>query len=222
MIEITAKKQYGDKVVLDVGKLTFEEGKAYALIGANGSGKSTLLKIIGNQLKAEGERVVSKELTIGYMPQQSYAFAMSVKRNIMLPVKAMDKKKRRYKLNALTNDLGLRGLLHKNAVKLSGGETQRMALARTLMVRCGLLLLDEPTAALDVGQAKAVIELLNKEVKENGVTLIFATHSLKQAELLADEALFLCGGKLMERGNPSEILKNPKSEELREFIGFSV
>lgn len=221
MIKITAKKQYGDRTVLNVNGLTFERGKAYALVGANGSGKSTLLKVIDSQLKADGEKNIPKFMTVGYMPQSSYAFSISVKRNILLPLKFYQRRNLRRRFDNLVETLELKGLLKKNAAKLSGGETQRMALARTLMVRADLLLLDEPTAAMDVEQAQAVLKLLKQEVREYHTTLIFATHSLKQAEELADEVLFMSNGVVVERGAPSDVLHNPLYNETKTFIGFN-
>lgn len=220
MIEITAIKKYGNKTVLDVESLMFEFGKSYALIGANGSGKSTLLKIIDNQLKAKGT-VDIKNKKVAYMPQNSYAFSMSVKQNILLPIKLTNIKQNKNRIQHLTKALDLTELLGKNAAKLSGGETQRMALARTLMVSADILLLDEPTAAMDVEQAKSVIDLLKSHSDKYKTTLIFATHSMNQAELLADEVLFLSNGKIAERGIPERVLHNPQSAELKAFISFN-
>lgn len=207
---------------MDVANLTFEEGGRYALIGANGSGKSTLLKIIDGQLGADvGQNIDKKQYKVAYMPQQSYAFSMSVKRNILLPAAVADRENAKERMQGLVSALGLKSLLYKNAARLSGGETQRMALARTLMVDCKVLLLDEPTAAMDVEQAKAVLELLKVETEKRGLTLIFATHSLKQAEELADEILFMANGVVVERGTPEKLLHSPVYSQTKAFIGFN-
>lgn len=222
MIELTAKKTYGDRVVLDVEKLSFEEGRRYALIGANGSGKSTLLSILAAQTKPdEGGAIVLDGARVAYMPQSSFAFDMSVRNNVLLSSDFGTRKERGFCADMLIKSLGLWSLRKKNAAKLSGGETQRMALARTLMVKCDLLLLDEPTAALDVEQAKSAVELLKRETEYRKNTLIFATHSLRQAELLADEVLFLKDGKVLERGTPQMLLENASTEELRAFLAFN-
>lgn len=220
MINISAKKTYGDKVALDIENLTIKSGKAIALIGANGSGKSTLLKILDRQIAFEGD--ITGLSKIAYMPQNSYAFAMSVKRNILLPIPLRDRKAFDFRLDFLVEKLSLKNLLGKNATLLSGGETQKMALARTLMAPCDTLLLDEPTSALDVEQAKCVIALLKRDAAERDLTLIFATHSLKQAELLADEAIFLVDGKIVERGCPKTIFSQPQTLELADFISFNL
>lgn len=220
MINISAKKTYGNKLALDINSLTFEQGKAYALIGANGSGKSTLLKILARQIEFDGK--IDGLSKVAYMPQNSYAFSMSVKQNILLPIPLRDRKAYQFRLDFLVEKLSLKALLGKNAVLLSGGETQRMALARTLMTECDTLLLDEPTSALDVEQAKLALSLLKSELADRSFTLIFATHSLKQAELLADEAIFLHDGKALEQGCPKTIFAQPKTSELAEFISFNL
>jgi ABC-type multidrug transport system, ATPase component len=155
------------------------------------------------------------------MPQSSYAFSMSVKSNILLSQTFSDRNEKRARMDELVTALGLKGLLRKNAAKLSGGETQRMALARTLLTQSDILLLDEPTAAMDVEQAQAVIKLLKKEVVEKRLTLIFATHSLKQAEELADEVLYMSNGVVVERGTPKDTLHNPVYGETKAFVSFN-
>lgn len=218
MINISAIKSFDKKTVLEILNISLEENKCYALMGANGSGKSTLLKIIDRQLKSDnGAR--TENVKVGYMPQSSYAFSMSVKRNILLPLKWSERKRYSKKADYLIKELGLEKYGKKNATRLSGGETQRMAFCRALLVPCDLLLLDEPTSAMDVEQARTVINLLKQEKKDR--TVIFATHSIKQAEELADEVLFLYNGKLIERGEPSQILRNPKTNEIRDFISYN-
>lgn len=223
MIKINANKKYGDRVVLDVD-LEFEEGKRYALIGANGSGKSTLLKILDGQLKAKGEKQLNGADNVGYMPQNSYAFSMSLKSNVFLAcpdASRFDRKTRIYyndRCFELIDKMGLWKLRYKNAAKLSGGETQRMALCRTLVMKHDMLLLDEPTSAMDVAAAVIAENVIEEYCKTFAPTVIFATHSLKQAARLADEVLFLHDGKVIERGIPDEILTNPQSEDLKTFL----
>ncbi len=222
MILITCKKTYGDRVVLDVD-FTFEEGKKYALIGANGSGKSTLLQIIDGQLKPDHNSKIDgvENAKICYMPQSSYAFDMSLKSNVFLGCPARFKECDRVFYNnrvfKLIDDMGLWKLRFKNAAKLSGGETQRMALCRTLVQKHDILLLDEPTSAMDISATSIAESVLSSYTDEYSPTLIFATHSLKQAERIADTIIFLKDGKIVEYGT-SEILENPSSDELKEFL----
>lgn len=196
MITINVQKKYGERLVLDIQDLTFKRGVNYALVGANGSGKSTLLKIIDNQIKADGT-IEKEKLIVSYMPQKSYAFNLSVINNILLPVKAQDRKTMYEKAIELIAALGLSHLTKKNASHLSGGETQRMALARTLMLPSDLLLLDEPTAAMDIGSSIIARDVINK-YKNNQSSFILATHSINEAIALADYILYMENGKIVE------------------------
>ena len=216
MLNLSCKKTYDGKVVLDVGGLIFEKGKRYAVIGSNGSGKTTMLKIIGGVIKPDKNAIFETDFpsggnTICYMSQTSYAFDMSLKRNVYVACPDLPRLKCRdtrlyYKnrCNDLIRDMGLWELKNKNALKLSGGETQRMALCRVFADKHEILLLDE--------------NMLDNYCAEFSPTVIFATHSVNQALRLADEVLFLCNGILTERGNPRAILLNPKSEKLKSFL----
>lgn len=220
MISISAKIQYADRVVLDVDNLQFDDGKRYAIIGANGSGKSTLLKLLDKQIRLnkDGARKVEKDCIVGYMPQQSIAFDMSVLKNVLIANRMLNRKLAKKCALDYINALDLSKLKRKNASRLSGGESQRVALARTLMMRSNVILLDEPTAALDVEQAKAVIALLKSETEYYKSTLIFATHSLKQAQELADKIIFLCDGKVEEICDAYSFLTTKHCQKLEEFI----
>ena len=114
--------------------------------------------------------------------------------------------------------MGLWELKNKNALKLSGGETQRMALCRVFADKHEVLLLDEPTSAMDVAATAVAENMLDNYCAEFSPIVIFATHSVIQALSLADEVLFLSNGILTERGDPREILLNPKTEKLKLFL----
>ncbi|MDR2634956.1 MAG: ABC transporter ATP-binding protein [Clostridiales bacterium] len=197
------KKKYGDRTVLDIESLNFANGKSYALVGANGSGKSTLLKILaGIERPTDGVVKFTAGVKIAYMPQRSVGFKIGTAANLRLV--CGDKAR----IDASLESFGLTELRRKNASKLSGGETQRLALARTLLVPFNLLLLDEPTAAMDINSAVAATEEIRKAVKNAGAAFIFSTHSLPQAKELSDFIVFLDGGKVAET-IPSE---SPLSE----------
>ena len=105
--------------------------------------------------------------------------------------------------------MGLWNLRHKNAKKLSGGETQRMALCRVLVARHKVLLPDEPTSAMDVEATAVAEKVLDGYYSSYSPTIIFATHSIKQAERIADYVLFLHDGKLVEYGAPKDLFGSP-------------
>lgn len=155
-------KTYGGRTVLDMPETELEHGASYAVIGANGSGKSTLARILAGVEKPDGGKTVISGITVGYMPQKSYAFRMTVMRNLL--VGANDEERARY----LMRKLGIEHLASEPAHKLSGGETARMALARLLMRDRQLLIVDEPTAAMDM-ESVTLAERLLAEYREKPV-----------------------------------------------------
>ncbi len=230
MIELTVKKHYGERTVLDINSLTFEEHKRYAIVGANGSGKTTLLKIIGNLEKADKGYDIDKifELNkkdICYMPQSSFAFSMSLTRNVFLACPDLPRIKNKNtrvfyndRCHKLIYDMGLWKLRYKNAAKLSGGETQRMAMCRALVAKHDILLLDEPTSSMDVSATAIAEKVLEQYCAEFHPTVIFATHSIRQAIRFADEVIFMSEGKVVERGASNTLFDNPQSDELKAFL----
>ena len=207
-------KTYEGRQVLDFPGMELQPGKIYAIIGANGSGKSTFAKILAGILLADrrGKRTQAK--TIGYMPQKNYAFRMSTKANILLNGKD------EAQANALMDAIQIRHLENKRADKLSGGETARMALTRLMMGRYDLVILDEPTAAMDMETTLLSEELITKYVRETGCALILVTHSLQQARRIADEIWFFHKGKLWETGPKENVLDQPTREETKTFLEF--
>jgi len=207
-------KTYEKRVVLDFPGIELEPGKIYAIIGANGSGKSTFAKILAGIVPADKKGKLTEGCTIGYMPQKNYAFRMSTYKNILLNGKE-------YKLaNKLMEDLQLSHLSAKRADRLSGGETARMALARLMMKSYDLVILDEPTAAMDMETTLLSEELIADYVKRTDCALILVTHSLQQARRLAHEVLYFHKGQLLEQGNAAAVLNAPQKEETQKFLDF--
>ena len=212
MIELKVKKTYGEKLALDL-ECSFEEGKIYAIIGNNGSGKSTLLNVLAKQVRYEG--IVNAPKGVVYMTQSAYNFDFSVKRNILLFTSKKDAQKVK-EAERMIEAIGLGALAKKNANRLSGGEGQKTALLRTLMQESKLLLLDEPTSSMDISSAKIAEELIKDYRARTNCTVFIVTHSVLQAETIADEILFLDGGKILERGK--DITKSPSTPELQLFL----
>lgn len=207
-------KTYKGRTVLSWPGFEFEPGKIYAVIGANGSGKSTLAKVLTGTVPSDGRVKVSESFTIGYMPQRSYAFRMSTRKNVTLNGKDSEK------AAALMNRLGLTELEKQPARRLSGGETARMALARLLMGSYEMLILDEPTAAMDMENTAAAESLIRDYVKEHGCAALLITHSISQAGRMADEVVFLSSGEPAETGPASEVLSKPKDPRTAGFLDF--
>ena len=208
-------KTYEGRRVLDFPGTELEKGKIYCIIGANGSGKSTFAKLLSGVLAADGRgKTLDGSISVGYMPQKNYAFRMKVRSNILLG------KKDEQKAQALMQALQIDHLADKRADHLSGGETARMALARLMMKKYDLVILDEPTAAMDVATTGLAEEEIRRYVQETDCALVLVTHSLRQAQRLADEVLFFHEGRLMESGKAERMLVNPEKPETRQFLDF--
>ena len=205
-------KTYDGVKVLDFPGLALQSGKIYAILGANGSGKSTFAKIAAGILPADRKCHVSG--SVGYLPQKPYAFRMTVKKNILLTGGSLEN------AGKLMAALSLTALEDKRADRLSGGETARMALARLMMQSYDLVILDEPTAAMDMETTSAAEELILKYTKETGCILILVTHSLQQARRVADEAIFFYKGRLLETGGAAQLLYRPIRPETMRFLEF--
>lgn len=223
MIEISASKTYGDRKVLDVERLALEPATVYAVIGSNGSGKSTLLQILAGTLRFDGKinfGNIRRDET-GYMPQKSFAFDMSVIRNLTLTHMAKERSLYRRKAVRLLEELDLIHLKRKNAARLSGGETQRLALARLMMTQYRLLLLDEPTASMDINSTVLCEKVLKNYCEKWSPTVVIATHSMQQARRIADYVVFMDNGVPCEINTPEEIFSNPHDERTKEFLRFN-
>ena len=206
-------KHYERRKVLDFPGAELEPGKIYAVIGANGSGKSTFAKILAGTVPAD-KKEKHCEATVGYMPQKNYAFRMSTEKNILLGCKDSARAKK------LMEALSLSHLADKPAHKLSGGETARMALCRLMMKSFELVILDEPTAAMDMETTMLSEKLICQYVKETGCALVLVTHSLQQARRIADEVMYFHKGMLLEKGSADSLLYKPEKPETKQFLDF--
>ena len=197
MIIPPIKKTYAGQVVLDLPEMELPEGSIVVVRGTNGSGKSTFAKILAGIESADDKKKILENRTIGYMSQHTLAFSLSVRNNLM---QNADPKRSRAENEAradlLLEQIGLAENARKNAKKLSGGQIQRMGLARILMKTYDVLILDEPTASMDRDAYPLAEDLIRTYQKETGGILILITHSEDQAKRMADSFLFLQDGKL--------------------------
>lgn len=207
-------KTYDGIKVLDFPGMELKPGDIYAVIGANGSGKSTFAKILAGVLKADRKGTLLDASSVGYMPQKNYAFRMTTKANILL--KGRDEAR----ANELMDAIQIRHLENKRADRLSGGETARMALARLMMKSYDAVILDEPTAAMDMETTSLSENLIKQYVRDTGCTLILVTHSLQQARRIADDVLYFHKGILLESGPKETVLYEPAKAETKQFLEF--
>jgi len=222
------RKAYGDRVVLDIDDLHLKSGCSYALVGPNGSGKSTLCKVLSGVIDqtsgfvdVEGE-VQRDELLVGYMPQKSYVFGFSVFKNVALALSAcgLPKDEIDRRVSEALAAVGMSAFSQERGSGLSGGEAQRVALARMLVRDQDVLLLDEPTASMDIAGTLLVEEALAHYRERTGCLLVVATHAPSQAHRIAEQAVMLSGGRVVEFGSTQRVLSRPESEEGRAFLSY--
>ena len=207
-------KTYEGRRVLNFPGMEVEKGKIYAVIGANGSGKSTFSKILTGILPADRKGKYMDATTVGYMAQKNYAFRMRTKDNILLNGKDVARAEK------LMEAIQIQHLADKRADKLSGGETARMALVRLMMKKYELVILDEPTAAMDMETTLLSEKIITEYVHETGCAMVLVTHSLQQARRIADEVLYFHKGELLEFGPKEAILDHPAKAETKQFLEF--
>ncbi|MFI0941424.1 amino acid ABC transporter ATP-binding protein [Streptomyces sp. NPDC021020] len=229
------RKTYGPAVVLrDVG-LDVPAHSVTALIGASGSGKSTLLRcanlleeVDDGAVFLDGEEITDPRADqdavrrrIGVVFQAYNLFPhMTVLDNVTLAprrVHGVPRDRAEAEARELLDRLGLAGRAGEYPDRLSGGQQQRVAIARAVATRPRLLLLDEITAALDpelVGEVLAVI----RDLKEEGMTMLIATHEMAFARDVADQVCFLDAGVVLERGSPERVFGAPAEQRTRDFL----
>jgi len=203
---------------LRVPRFLAEPGTLLAVLGPSGSGKSTLLMLLAGLVPPDAGEVKRKGRAV-YLDQQPYVLERSVLENAAfgLRLKGVPRAKAKEKALFWLSRVGLEALAPRPARGLSGGERVRLALARALAVEPESLLLDEPTANLDPANV-ARIEALVREEKARGRAVVLVTHNLFQARRLADRALFLLEGQVVEEGPAPAFFEAPKDPRTRAFL----
>ena len=233
---INLRKSYGAELVLENISVALAEHEVKVLIGASGSGKSTLLRTInlleriddgqilldGQDITAVGINPDSVRAQIGSVFQSFNLFPhLNVLQNITLaPRKVHGVAKEEAEANAmeLLKRFDLADKAKQYPDLLSGGQQQRVAILRALITKPKVLLLDEVTSALDPILIAEVLSLI-AELKAAGMTMMIATHEMGFAKRVADHVLFLHHGMILEAGIPADILENPRTQELTDFLG---
>ena len=233
------KKSFGDNVVLDGIDLTVNAGETLVVIGPSGSGKSTLLRCVnllepvdcgriffeGEEITGKGVKVPAIRQRIGIVFQQFNLFPhLRVLDNLTLAARRVGKvpnKEAEQRARELLAQVGLGEKARSYPHQLSGGQQQRVAIARALMMRPHVLLFDEVTSALDpelVGEVLVVMRDLAREV----MTMLVVTHEMQFARDVGDRLIFMDEGKIVEQGNPLDVLDRPKAERTRRFLRRSL
>ena len=214
----------GGRAVLAGVDLTVTPGSWTAVVGPNGAGKSTLLRALAGLVRRDGSvRLDGRELSdlaprerarqVGYSPQvpvlpdgvtvaEYVLLGRTPYRSLLAAPTAADRDAVREAMHRLDLD----DLVHRTLSTLSGGERQRAVLARALAQAPRLILLDEPTAALDLGHAQQVLEVVDRLRTEDGLTVVSTLHDLALATQYADRVALLAGGRLMAAGRPEQVV----------------
>lgn len=204
------------------------KGEYCMLLGESGAGKSLILEMIAGlvtpssgEIFLQGEVITRKriqERNIGLVFQDYAVFPhLSVRENIAYPLKGKSSPKDKNNLiQRMTEKLRIDHLLHRRPLTLSGGELQRVALARTLVLEPAVLLLDEPLSSLDP-KLKTNLRTLLKQLHQEGQTILHVTHDLQEALFLADKVVVIEQGTINREGTPKEIFHHPGSEFLDHF-----
>jgi polar amino acid transport system ATP-binding protein len=229
------RKSYGSDLVISDISLQLEKHQVKVLIGASGSGKSTLLRCINlleeiddGQIILDGEDISAVDVnpdnvraSIGSVFQSFNLFPhLTVLQNITLAprlVHGSSKVEAIRDAMQLLERFGLAEKAYRYPDLLSGGQQQRVAILRAIICKPKLLLLDEVTSALDPVLIAEVLSLIS-ELKNEGMTMLIATHEMGFAKKVADEVLFLKDGAIIESGAPAQILEKPQSPELKAFL----
>jgi len=229
------RKSFGDHVALDGVTLSIPELRTVALLGPSGGGKSTLLRIIAGlevpdsgslqldneAVRSDAEYLLRYRRSIGIVFQSFNLFPhLTALRNISLPLEKVhgysSDEAASYAMQLLSR-FQLAGHALKTPAQLSGGQKQRVAIARAVAIKPRLLLFDEPTSALDPEMTVEVLDLI-AELRQEGRPLLLVTHEIGFARKVADQVVYIHGGRVLEYGEAAALFEKPATAEMRSFL----
>ena len=229
------RKSFGDNLVLDGVDLTVSAGEVLVVIGPSGSGKSTLLRCVnllepldsgriffeGEEITAKGAPVSRIRQRIGIVFQQFNLFPhLTALDNLTLAarrVRKMPRAEAEKRAHELLARVGLAEKAGQHPHQLSGGQQQRVAIARALMMEPHVMLFDEVTSALDPELVGEVLVVM-RDLARDGMTMLVVTHEMSFARDVGDRVIFMDGGRIVEQGDPEEVLDRPREERTRQFL----
>jgi ABC-type Fe3+/spermidine/putrescine transport system ATPase subunit len=213
--------------------LEISKNEYFVLLGRSGSGKTTLIKCISGLHKVTNGKIIlndrdvtqmpSEYRNIGYLPQNFALFPhLDVENNILFGLKTRkyDTNEKAERIERISNLLSIKNFLKRNVENLSGGEKQKVALARALIVYPDVLLLDEPFSSIDHGLKVELWFELKEILKKLNITVIHITHNLDEAHAVADNIAVLINGKIEQQGSKEEIFLKPKTEQVALYQGI--
>ena len=230
MLEIkNLVKGYNDFTVLNDISLEIQDSQIVSILGPSGSGKTTLLNLILGIIAPDSGSIVFNGADITKTPMESRGFNivfqdyalfpnLNAYKNIVYGLKNKSGLSSQQEVDALIDLLELREHLDKKIDQLSGGQKQRVALARTMVMKPKILLLDEPLSALDGVIKESIKEKIVTIAKEYKLTTIIVTHDPEEALTISDKVLIINKGKIEQYGSPEEIIKQPATSFVNDFI----
>ncbi|WP_326601699.1 amino acid ABC transporter ATP-binding protein [Streptomyces sp. NBC_01800] len=239
------RKHFGKVAVLQGIDLTVKRGQVCCLLGPSGSGKSTFLRCINHLEKLDGGRLSVDGAPVGYRQEGNRLYElkereiarsrrdigmvfqrfnlfphMTAEQNVMeapMKVAGVARDEARADARRLLDRVGLADRADRYPAQLSGGQQQRVAIARALAMKPELMLFDEPTSALDPELVGEVLDVMGQLASE-GMTMVVVTHEIGFAREVADTAVFIDGGVVVEAGTPRQVLGDPQQERTRAFL----
>ena len=228
-------KRFGETTVLNGITLNIEAGEVVVVVGPSGSGKSTFLRCInvletiqegdlmvdGLSVRGSAQQVREIRREAGMVFQQFNLFPqMTALENVMfgpIHTRGASRDEARRLAEELLGKVGLAERMNHYPSELSGGQQQRVAIARALAIRPKLMLFDEPTSALDPELRHEVLKVM-RDLAEEGMTMVVVTHEMEFARKVGSRLIFIDGGKVAHDGPPAELLANPPSQRLKDFL----
>jgi len=217
---------------LSINSLKIKRGETLAIVGPNGAGKSTLLLALARLIKPEHGQItfngkpilqmndLEYRRKISFVFQDPLLLDLSVENNISLGLKfrSLDKNETHKRVHWWSQALGVDSLLGRRASQLSGGEAQRVSLARAFVLEPELLLMDEPFSAVDPPTRAQLLKDLSNLLSQKDRTTLFVTHNLKEAAQVGDRTAVIINGVLKQTGTLKQIKEKPADKSVKEFL----
>ncbi len=218
---------------LEIKDLSLFKGEIFCMLGPSGAGKTTLLRLLNFLEKAEEGEIIFEGRNFSYHSntyplevmrkittvfQRPALLKDSVWKNIIYPLKIRNQRVDKAEIMPLVEELGISHLLRQSSRTLSGGEAQRVAMARALVFKPRVLLLDEPTANLDPTNIKIIEQMVTKYAAEERPTVVWITHNHFQAKRVGDRTCLIDGGLIVEVSEKDTFFNNPEQQKTKAFL----